>query len=154
MSGTKNKGRSQPASLDGNDLYAAEAILDKKVDESGKELYLIKWVGWADKWNTWEPLENISSDSLINEFEEFRKKGIKLKGLNQRSVASASTPTNLLKKRGRGRPSGARNKSTSSQKKLKTRHDSDKSNTHSLRGNLRTFFSYFNSFNLFFQFNF
>jgi hypothetical protein len=140
MSGTKARGRSQPASLDGNDLYAAEAILDKKVDESGKELYLIKWVGWADKWNTWEPLENISSESLINEFEQFRKKGINLKGLNKRSVASASTPTNLLKKRGRGRPSGARNKSTNSQKKPQTPEESYKSKTHSLRGNLRTFF--------------
>jgi hypothetical protein len=140
MSGTKNRGRSKPASLDGNNLYAAEAILDKKVDESGKELYLIKWVGWADKWNTWEPLENISSDSLINEFEELRKKGIKLKGLNKQSVASASTPTNLLKKRGRGRPSGTRNKSTNSQKKQQTLDETHKSKSHSLRGNFRTFF--------------
>jgi len=125
MSSTKSRVRRQPASLDGNNLYAAEAILDKKTNESGKDIYLIKWVGWSHQWNTWEPEENITSKSLLKEFEETFRNSSSSKG-SKRSSTSAHlpTPSNLLKKRGRGRPSGAKNKSSDSPKKQKSSDES------------------------------
>jgi hypothetical protein len=48
--------------------YEAEAIKDSKVAK-GERLYLVKWVGWSDTNNTWEPEANLyHSADLIKEF--------------------------------------------------------------------------------------
>ncbi|CAG2174721.1 unnamed protein product, partial [Oppiella nova] len=86
MSGQKprSRSRSKPAALDGSDLYAAEAILDKKTNAEGKTLYYIKWLGWPHHSNTWEPEENIASDSLVQEFEERVQTGETYKQMKRR----------------------------------------------------------------------
>ena len=38
--------------------YECEAILDFKIME-GKRRYLIKWIGFPARFNTWEPLRNL-----------------------------------------------------------------------------------------------
>jgi hypothetical protein len=50
--------------------YEAEVIRDSKM-EGEIRYYLIKWVGWPEKENTWEPEEYlINSRELIAEFDE------------------------------------------------------------------------------------
>ena len=39
--------------------YEVEAILNKRINRVGKIEYLIKWLGYGHKDNTWEPDENI-----------------------------------------------------------------------------------------------
>ena len=39
--------------------YEVEAILNKRINRVGKIEYLIKWLGYDHKDNTWEPDENI-----------------------------------------------------------------------------------------------
>lgn len=42
------------------DTYIIEEILDFKF-ENGKEFFHIKWKGWEDSDNTWEPIENLDN---------------------------------------------------------------------------------------------
>ena len=90
MFNSKSRPKSQPASLDGTDLYAAEAILDSKVDKDGVTKFLIKWLGWGHQFNSWEPLENIASQSLIDEFEQHRAQGLSYKSYHKSSVGSGA----------------------------------------------------------------
>jgi hypothetical protein len=51
-----------------NDVYEVERILDVREDPvSGRE-FLIKWRGWAKKWNNWEPESHILDRRMINRF--------------------------------------------------------------------------------------
>ncbi|RAL53950.1 hypothetical protein DM860_004421 [Cuscuta australis] len=51
-------------------FYEIEAVRKKRV-RKGKVQYLIKWRGWPETANTWEPVENLSSCSdFIEAFEE------------------------------------------------------------------------------------
>ena len=50
--------------------YSVEKILDKRFDPNDKVEYLIKWKGYDDSDNTWEPIENIFCDDLLEDFEK------------------------------------------------------------------------------------
>ncbi|XP_076352585.1 uncharacterized protein LOC143247921 [Tachypleus tridentatus] len=60
-----------------NRVYQVEKVLGKRFHE-GKLEYLLKWKGYPNSENCWEPEENILSKNLIKEFEKQeaeRKKG-------------------------------------------------------------------------------
>uniref|UniRef100_A0A182WBK5 Chromo domain-containing protein n=1 Tax=Anopheles minimus TaxID=112268 RepID=A0A182WBK5_9DIPT len=50
-------------------VYAAEKIMKKRV-RAGKAEYQVKWKGWSQRHNTWEPEENILDQRLIEMFEK------------------------------------------------------------------------------------
>jgi hypothetical protein len=52
----------------GSECYEVEAIRDRKFVK-GKPQYFIKWKGWAEKDNTWEPLENL--ETVLNLVKEY-----------------------------------------------------------------------------------
>lgn len=41
-----------------SDEFHVERILNKRVTSKGETEYLIKWLGYSDHYNTWEPKEN------------------------------------------------------------------------------------------------
>lgn len=52
-----------------DETYVVEKILDKRISEAGQVLYLLKWKGYGDDDNTWEPVENLTCNSLLKKFE-------------------------------------------------------------------------------------
>ncbi|KAJ1411730.1 Chromo-like domain superfamily [Sesbania bispinosa] len=63
-----------PPKLD-DGFYEIETIRPKRV-RKGEVQYLIKWRGWPETANTWEPLQNLHSvPDLIHAFEDSLKSG-------------------------------------------------------------------------------
>jgi len=53
---------------EGEAEYVVEAILDKRTT-NGVTQYLLKWKGYSDDDNTWEPRANLDCDEMIDDFE-------------------------------------------------------------------------------------
>jgi hypothetical protein len=71
----KAKGAPSPQEVFNDELnnygfeYEVEVIRDSKVEEGARH-YLIKWVGWPESANTWEPEVNLrNSTDLITKFD-------------------------------------------------------------------------------------
>ncbi|XP_013109007.1 chromobox protein homolog 1 [Stomoxys calcitrans] len=57
--------------------FVVEKIVDKRITAEGKVEYFIKWRGYPNSDNTWEPEENCDCPSIIQKFEESRAKSKK-----------------------------------------------------------------------------
>lgn len=85
--------------------YEVEKCVDKRIVK-GKTQYLIKWKGFDDTDNTWEPIENLECSELISEYEEtLKKKNGKeskekevTKEEKKRKISTEKTETQTLKK--------------------------------------------------------
>nr|AAR37360.1 histone h3/lys27 methylation reporter fusion protien [synthetic construct] len=55
-------------------VYAAEKIIQKRVKKGVVE-YRVKWKGWNQRYNTWEPEVNILDRRLIDIYEQTNKSG-------------------------------------------------------------------------------
>ncbi|KAK6031933.1 chromo' (CHRromatin Organization MOdifier) domain protein, partial [Ostertagia ostertagi] len=75
--------------LEGN-VFAVEALL-KERKRKGKVEYLVKWKGWGNKHNTWEPRENVLDDRLFDEFQKQKQKNKKRSSSGSTSKKSETT---------------------------------------------------------------
>ena len=63
------------------EMFCVERIIDKQYDSDGKVNYLVKWKGYDDhEDNTWEPINNLNCDYLIEEFEKDQL-GVKIRNM-------------------------------------------------------------------------
>lgn len=75
---------------EGDEEYVVEKIIKKRV-RNGKTEYYLKWQGYSDADNTWEPKENLSCKELIDEFEAAEDKRERKKKADDSKKASTST---------------------------------------------------------------
>jgi hypothetical protein len=51
------------------DQHEVERVVGKRIGKGGRPEYKVKWVGWADKHNSWEPLDCLNCPNLITAYE-------------------------------------------------------------------------------------
>ncbi|KAI1285749.1 Chromobox -like protein 3 [Halotydeus destructor] len=109
MSDSEADNRSDKGSGDGQaeeEEFQVERIIKKRV-RGGVVEYFLKWKGYEESDNTWEPRDNLNCEDLIEAFEkQEREKQKKVKEASGGATASSTTS-----KRKGGDHEGSKNKS-------------------------------------------
>lgn len=60
--------RPQPASKQVEGAFAVEEVLGHKLEHDHEPRFFIKWKGYGDEDNTWEPIDNLVNCTVFREY--------------------------------------------------------------------------------------
>lgn len=76
--------RKRDVSIDGKIIYCKEYVVEKIFAHDykyGQHIFLVKWKGWSDENNTWEPVQNLENCPYL--LQEFFEKNLEDAVLNE-----------------------------------------------------------------------
>jgi hypothetical protein len=83
-----------PDLVEDHEEYEVEQILDTRLfGRWKKRQYLIKWKGYAEAHNSWEPEENVNAPELVKEFHQWAGAHARLQVLKSREEVEEPTMT-------------------------------------------------------------
>ena len=63
----------EPVDVEGTAEFEVDKVIDSRL-KRGKLEYLVKWSGYTDDYNTWEPVDNLSNS--LEALDEFHKSNL------------------------------------------------------------------------------